>query len=83
MILQQLATAGVQQAHKEDRIAFAAVTPWPGEYICADGRYREGDGDDGLGESAPVSSSAPSSARCPVRTWWRPRVRRATPASMS
>ena len=27
MILEQLATAGVQQAHKEDRIAFTAVTP--------------------------------------------------------
>ncbi len=45
MILEQLATAGVQQAHKEDRIAFAAVTPWPGEYICAEGRYAEGHGD--------------------------------------
>ncbi len=45
MILEQLATAGVQQAHKADRIAFAAVTPWPGEYICAEGRYREGAGD--------------------------------------
>ena len=44
MILQQLATAGVQQAHKEDRIAFAAVTPWPGSYICAEGRYAEGQG---------------------------------------
>ena len=44
MILQQLATAGVQQAHKEDRIAFAAVTPWPGSYICAEGRYAEGRG---------------------------------------
>ena len=42
MILEQLATAGVQQAHKEDRIAFAAVTPWPGAYICAEGRYVEG-----------------------------------------
>ena len=42
MILEQLATAGVQQAHKEDRIAFAAVTPWPGSYICAEGRYVEG-----------------------------------------
>ena len=42
MILEQLATAGVQQAHKDDRIAFAAVTPWPGEYICAEGRYVEG-----------------------------------------
>ncbi len=28
MILEQLAIAGVQQAHKEDRVAFAAVTPW-------------------------------------------------------
>ena len=45
MILEQLATAGVQQAHKEDRIAFAAVTPWPGEYICAEGRYVEGRGE--------------------------------------
>ena len=42
MILEQLATAGVQQAHKEDRIAFASVTPWPGAYICAEGRYIEG-----------------------------------------
>ncbi len=44
MILQQLETAGVQQAHKEDRIAFATVTPWPGSYICAEGRYAEGRG---------------------------------------
>ena len=54
MILEQLATAGVQQAHKEDRIAFAAVTPWPGEYICADGRYLEGDGDSGPEKRAGV-----------------------------
>ena len=45
MIIEQLATAGVQQAHKEDRIAFGAVTPWPGAYICAEGRYVEGAGD--------------------------------------
>ena len=45
MILEQLATAGVQQAHKEDRIAFAAVTPWPGAYICAEGRYVDGGGE--------------------------------------
>ena len=42
VILEQLATAGVQQPHKEDRIAFAAVTSWPGEYICAEGRDRKG-----------------------------------------
>jgi hypothetical protein len=25
----------VQQAHKEDRITFAALTPWPGKLISA------------------------------------------------
>ncbi len=54
MILEQLATAGVQQAHKDDRIGFAAVTPWPGEYICAEGRYREGDGDAGPEKRAGI-----------------------------
>ena len=42
MILENLKTAGVQQAHKEDRIAFTALIPWPGEMICAEGRYLEG-----------------------------------------
>ena len=54
MILEQLATAGVQQAHKEDRIAFGALTPWPGEYICAEGRYRESDGDAGPEKRAGI-----------------------------
>jgi adenine-specific DNA-methyltransferase len=43
MILENLRTAGVQQAHKEDKIVFTALKPWPGYYICAEGRYREGD----------------------------------------
>jgi adenine-specific DNA-methyltransferase len=42
MILENLKSAGVQQAHKEDRIGFTAVTGWPGSYICAEGRYVEG-----------------------------------------
>jgi adenine-specific DNA-methyltransferase len=41
MILDNLRTAGVQQAHKEDRITFTALTPWPGRYICGEGRYVE------------------------------------------
>ena len=45
MILENLKTAGVQQAHKEDRITFTALTPWPGELVCADGRYLEGEGE--------------------------------------
>ena len=45
MILENLRTAGVQQAHKEDRITFTALTPWPGDLVCAEGRYREGETD--------------------------------------
>ncbi len=39
MILENLKTAGVQQAHKEDRINFTALTPWPGSLVCAEGLY--------------------------------------------
>jgi adenine-specific DNA-methyltransferase len=42
MILENLRTSGVQQAHKEDKITFAALTPWPGDLVCAEGRYIEG-----------------------------------------
>jgi len=47
MILEDLRIAGVQQAHKVDKIVFTALTPWPGDYICADGRYIEGDTESG------------------------------------
>ena len=43
MILDNLKTAGVQQAHKEDKITFTSLTLWPGYFICAEGRYTEGD----------------------------------------
>jgi adenine-specific DNA-methyltransferase len=43
MILENLKTAGVQQAHKEDRITFTALTPWPGDLVCAEGRYESSD----------------------------------------
>ena len=42
VILEHLKTSGVQQAHKEDRIAFSSVVPWPGDLVCAEGRYVEG-----------------------------------------
>ncbi len=41
MILENLRTAGVQRAHRKDRIAFTSLTPWPGRYVCAEGRYIE------------------------------------------
>lgn len=47
MILENLKTAGVQQAHKEDKIAFTALNPWPGDLICAEGRYfKDSEGSD-------------------------------------
>jgi len=42
MILENLKTAGVQQAHKDDRITFTTLSPWPGELICGEGFYMEG-----------------------------------------
>ena len=35
----------MQQAHREDRVVFTSLTPWPGDLICAEGRYVEGDAD--------------------------------------
>lgn len=42
MILETLKIAGVQQPHKEDKINFTALAPWPGDLVCAEGRYMEG-----------------------------------------
>ena len=44
IILENLRAAGVQQAHREDRISFSSLVPWPGDYVCAEGRYVEGGG---------------------------------------
>lgn len=43
MILENLKVAGVQQVHKDDKIDFTSLTPWPGAMICAEGRYNEGE----------------------------------------
>jgi adenine-specific DNA-methyltransferase len=42
MILENLKAGGVQQAHKEDKISFTSLVPWPGRFICAEGKYLEG-----------------------------------------
>ena len=44
IILDNLKISGVQQAHKEDKIVFTSLAPWPGNYICAEGRFSEADG---------------------------------------
>ena len=45
IIMENLRTAGVQQAHKEDRIVFDSLTNWPGRLVCAEGRYTQGNDD--------------------------------------
>lgn len=43
MILENLKAAGVQQAHKEDRITFTSLKGWPGKWVAAEGTFMEGD----------------------------------------
>jgi adenine-specific DNA-methyltransferase len=43
MILENLKTAGVQQQRKTDKITFTSLTPWPGDLVCGEGRYLEGE----------------------------------------
>lgn len=43
MVLEHLKTAGVHQIERGDRIEFTSLTPWPGEYIGAEGRFMEGE----------------------------------------
>jgi len=43
MVLEHLKTAGVQQSSRGEKIDFTALTPWPGEYIGAEGRFMEGE----------------------------------------
>ncbi len=54
MVLENLKTSGVQQAHREDAISFTSITPWPGELVSAEGRYTEGDGENETEKRAAV-----------------------------
>ncbi len=54
MILENLKTSGVQQAHKEDKISFSSLIPWPGDMVCAEGHYMEGSEETGTLKRAAV-----------------------------
>ena len=55
MVLENLKTAGVQQSHKEDKIVFSSIKPWPGQgYIAAEGRYTESDSEDAPEKRAAI-----------------------------
>jgi len=43
MVMENLRSAGVHQAAKDDRITFTTIEGWPGSYIAAEGRFMEGE----------------------------------------
>ena len=54
MILENLKISGVQQAHKEDKIVFTSLVAWPGDLVCAEGRYLESGGKPGAEKRAAI-----------------------------
>ena len=58
MILENLKSGGVQQAHREDGITFTSLFPWPGHFVCAEGRYVEGGGEEDDVGTAPEKRAA-------------------------
>jgi adenine-specific DNA-methyltransferase len=54
MILENLKIAGVQQAHKDDKITFTSIAPWPGALVCAEGKYVEGNIKSGVEKRAAI-----------------------------
>ena len=50
MVLANLKKSGVQQAHKADRLVFESLTPWPGRFLCAEGRVRQSSDPEGTPE---------------------------------
>ena len=69
--LENLKTAGVQQANREDKIAFSSVVPWLGRLIGAEGRYQENE----TSRRAGILIG-PEFGRSRVQTWCRRRARR-------
>ena len=54
MIVENLKTSGVQQAHKEDKITFSSIAPWPGHFVSAEGKYTERNGKSGAEKRAAI-----------------------------
>ena len=82
-MLENLKSAGVQQAHRADRISFTRIVGWPGSYICAEGRYVEGPTGQGRERRAAIfiglefgTVSRPSCTSRPRSTRCCPTVRR-------
>jgi hypothetical protein len=77
MVLDNLKTAGVQQAEKTGKINFNSVKPWPGEYIAAEATILKA-----AKTNVLVSSSGQSSVQFHAPTLSQPRVKPLNRASM-
>ena len=80
MILENLKTAGVQQAHKEDRITFTGSRPGPATWSARKAATSKATRPPARRNARPFSSGR-SSAPSPAPIWWPPRARRAMPTS--
>jgi adenine-specific DNA-methyltransferase len=80
MILENLKSAGVQQAHKEDKITFSSIAPWPGHFIAAEGRYVEGENGSETEKRAGIFVG-PEFGTVSRRIWSPPLARLETPTS--
>ena len=54
VVLDNLEKAGVQQVEKSGRLEFDSIQPWPGDLICAEGVYRDGESEDARAVRAGV-----------------------------
>lgn len=66
MVLDHLRSSGVQQAHKADRMTFTSLTPWPGEQICAEGRYTLSSVPSGQGQQDAAGAAAAMEKRAAI-----------------
>ena len=82
IILEHLKTSGVQQAHKEDRISFTSVKPWPGNLSVPRADTSRATPTPAT-RNAPASSLAPNLAPSPVPISLRLPARRRMPTSIS
>ena len=54
IVLEHLRTTHVQQTHRDDRLSFLSVKPWPGDLVCAEGCYIEGRDGNGVEKRAGI-----------------------------
>lgn len=54
LFLRILAAVALDLYDKVDKIVFSSLAPWPGRYVCAEGRYMEGNGDVGREKRAAI-----------------------------